>query len=305
MSAFELEGIFPANPTPRYDGDALNHGAINYDALEEHVRYLEDAGVHGITAAGCTGMASSMSHDEHVEYVRRIADMTDLPVIAGTGTNDTPESYRIASAVEEEADIAAHLMISPYKVKPEPDGVEHHYEELADALERPIILYDVPSRTGRQLDVDSVVRLAAHPNIIGLKDATGDEDYVQCIDRDLERNDIDGFSIVSGDDPNSHYIYELENGTGTISVTANIYPEAVMEVWEAGVVNEDYVVAERMNNELQELHKSMFLETNPGPVHAALDMMGFDYGVVPSPLSPLREENHERLENILAEYGLP
>lgn len=307
MTDFELNGIFPANPTPRYTGDTLNHGDINYDALEAHVRYLGDGGVHGITAAGCTGMSSAMPHDEHVEYIRRIADMTDLPVIAGTATNDTPETYRIASEVEEEADIAAHLMISPYKVKPAPEGVEKHYEALADELEQPILLYDVPSRTGRQLENESVVRLAEHDNIIGIKDARGDYEATWRLDRELGRNGIDDFSIVSGDDPNSHFMYELEHGTGTVSVTANVYPDAVVEVWEQGVVEENSREAYALNEELADLHGSMFAAPDPNPiaVHEALNLLGFDgYEPVPSPLNKLSEENQESLAQTLAEYGL-
>lgn len=300
-----LNGIAPANPMPRYDSDdPLNHGDINYDALEEHVRYLEDGGVHAITAAGCTGVSSSMPEDEHVEYLARIAEMTDLPVIAGTATNDTPETYRIASRVEDEADIDAHLMISPYKVKPEPEGVEQHYEALANELDEPIVLYDVPSRTGRQMDVDSVVGLAEHPNIIGIKEATGDYERMWRLDRELERQDVDDFNIVSGDDPNSHFIYGLENGTGTVSVTGNVYPDAVVDVWEEGVVNGNEQEAYEMNEELADLHDAMFIESNPGPVHAALDMMGFEYAALPSPLNPVSDETRDELEQTLDEYGL-
>ncbi len=306
---FELEGIFPANPTPRYQSETpLEHGDINYDALEEHVAYLEDGGVHGITAAGCTGMSSSMPHDEHVAYLREIPEMTDLPILAGTATNDTPETYRIASEVEAESDIAAHLMISPYKVKPAPEGVEQHYEALADDLEQPIILYDVPSRTGRQLDVDSVVRLAEHDNIIGIKDATGDYEHMWRVDRELERNGVDDFNIVSGDDPNSHFIYQLENGSGTISVGGNIAPEPVVEVWEQGYVEENFQEAYELNEDLSGLYDALFpsepSDPNPIAAHAALDMMGFDYGAVPSPLNELSGGNHEQLENVLEDYGL-
>lgn len=307
-TAFELDGIFPANPTPRYTRETpLEHGDINYEALEEHLQYLEDGGVHGVTAAGCTGMSSSMDHDEHVAYGREVTERTDLPVILGTATNDTPETYRLATEIEEEADdnLVAHLMISPYKVKPEPDGVERHYEALADELEEPIILYDVPSRTGRQLDVDSVVSLAEHDNIIGIKDATGDYEHMWRVDRELSRNnDVEEFSIVSGDDPNSHFIYQLEHGSGTVSVTGNVAPEAVVEVYEQGVVEENYQDAYEMNEDLSDLHNAMFYETNPGPVHAALDMMGFDYAEVPSPLNEPSDENREHLETVLDEYDL-
>lgn len=309
MTAFELEGISPAIPTPRYESDDPVHpGDVNYDAVEEHVEYLAEGGVHGVTVAGCTGLASELPYEEHVAYIRRVADIArenDLDVIAGTGTNSTRESYELGQAAEEVADFDAHLMITPYKVKPEPVGMETHYEALADRLDEPIILYDVPSRTGRQMDVDSVIRLAEHDNIIGLKDATGDAEYRQRIDGLLETNDIDDFNIVSGDDPNSHDIYELENGAGTISVTANVYPEAVVDVWEQGYVEENYDAAAEMNQELMELHEAMFLETNPGPVHAALGMtLHPDYEHVPSPLSQIQPENRERLGEILGEYGL-
>ncbi len=308
MSDFELAGIFPANPTPRYESnDPVNPGHVNYEALGEHLDYLAEGGVHGVTIAGCTGMASEFSHDEHVRYLERAADMArdrGLDVIAGTATNSTRESYDLATDVAAAADIDAHLMISPYKVKPEPDGVETHYEALADRLDDPIILYDVPSRTGRQLDIDSVTRLAEHDNIIGVKDATGDYEHMWRVDRELERNDVDDFTIVSGDDPNSHFIYELENGAGTISVTGNVYPEAVVDVWETAVEEEDYAAAYDMNEHLEDLHEAMFLKSNPGPVHAALGRMGFDYDAVPSPLNRIDDANRDELHTVLEEYGL-
>ncbi len=307
FDADDLQGIFPANPTPRYSSETpLEHGDINYGALKEHVEYLEDGGVHGITAAGCTGMASAMPHDEHIQYIREISEMTDLPIIAGTATNDTPETYRIASEVEEEADdnLAAHLMISPYKVKAEPDGVEEHYEALADELEEPILLYDVPSRTGRQLDNNSVVSLAEHDNIIGLKDARGDYEATWRLDRELERNGIEDFNIVSGDDPNSHFMYELGHGAGTVSVTGNVYPEAVVEVYEQAVEEGNHQAAYELNEDLSDLHNAMFLETNPGPVHAALDMMGFEYDETPSPISNMDAEQRDALRDTLDDYNL-
>lgn len=315
FTADDLEGIAPAVPTPRYESDnPVNPGNVNYDALEDHLEYIAERGVHGVTLAGCTGLASEFSHDDHVEFVSRAADMArerDLYVIAGTATNSTRESYELGRDVEENADIDAHLLIYPYKVKPELEGVETHYEALADELEAPGIVYNVPSRTGRGFNpdemydsIDTLVRLADHDNIIGFKDATGEYEFSWRLDRELTRNGVEDFGIMSGDDPNSHYIYELDHGTGTISVSGNVAPEEVVEVWEQGYVEGNHQETYEMNEDLEELHSSMFIESNPGPVHEALSMMGFDYQAVPAPLNQVSDENREQLRDTLDEYGL-
>lgn len=292
------EGIFPALPTPMTENKD-----INYDALEEHLDYVEGAGVHGFVPAGCTGHAASLEPEEHVEYVANVAEMTDVPVIAGDGMNVTSQTVSLATEIEDTADVDGHLLISPYQNKPPQRGIREHYESVADAVEEPCIVYNVPSRTGKNVEADTTLALAEHPNIVGIKEASGDYEQMREIGREDAARDLD-FVLGSGDDPNSDFIYE-NNGAFTISVTANVDPESVVDVWETGYLEQDHQEAYEKNAELEDLHHAMFVESNPIPVHEALNKMGFDYGQPRSPLHVgLTEEQDAELEETLQQYDL-
>lgn len=168
--SFTPEGVYPALPTPMDE----NH-EINYTTLREHLEYLSENDIPGVVPAGCTGHAATLPHDEHVEYVSRVADMAGelgLDVIAGSGTNSTWETIELASEIEEVADIDAHLHISPYQVKPAQRGNVQHYETVAEELEEDIIAYNVPSRTGRNLLLETQERISEIPGVIGMKEAS-------------------------------------------------------------------------------------------------------------------------------------
>jgi len=286
---FEPEGVYPALPTPRNED-----GSINYQAARNHIEYLADNGVDGIVPAGCTGHAAYLSGQrsensvsEHAEYVARVSEIArdidpQLDVIAGDGMNVPEQAIELANEIEDEADIDAHLMISPYQVgTPQEDIVEQHYQPIAEAVNEDIIAYNVPGRTGVNILPETVLDLAEIPGIVGIKEASNDEEQIQELGRMLREEGYDDFHLGSGDDFNNPLVYD-EDGTFTISVTGNILPEQTVQVWEHGVNGDeaDQVRAETLNDLLMPAHNAMFQsgEKNPQSVQYALNQMGFDYG---------------------------
>ncbi|MFB6115933.1 MAG: 4-hydroxy-tetrahydrodipicolinate synthase [Candidatus Nanosalina sp.] len=311
--SFEPEGVYPALPTPMDDDDE-----INYEASKQHLEYLAENGVQGVVPAGCTGHAATLPHSEHVEYVSQISEIAQdlgLDVIAGSGTNSTYETIDLAQNIEEEADIDAHLMISPYQNKPVQRGNIQHYEMVAEEVDEPIIAYNVPSRTGRNLIPDTQEQISKIPGVIGMKEASNMPGQIQELgDRFSDRDD---FHLLSGDDPNNDLVYSV-GGSGAISVTGNVAPAESVAVWEKGFVDRDQEASENMNEELSPLHDAMFQdgEVNPVGVHYALNRMGFDFGTPrpPNSYEPLEDEvdpetgevmhNQTEIEEALDEFGL-
>ena len=313
---FEPEGIFPALPT------AINEdGSINYEAQQNHIEYLEEGGVHGIVPAGCTGHAATLGdqsdeelYSEHVRYVTEVADMTDLPVIAGDGMNSTQQTIDLATAVEEEADIDAHLMISPYQNCPPQDLLVNHYREVAEAVEKDVIAYNVPGRTGKNIEPRTLEYIADIRGVIGMKEASNDPDQINDMGERVFGHEE--FYLGSGDDARNDQVFD-EGGSFAISVSANVHPEAVVEVWEEGYQNENIETAEQLNRELQPLNEAMFQhgEKNPISVQYAINQLGYDFGTPRDPIGrePLEgyEETHgevftnqTEIENVLDHFGL-
>ena len=311
--SFEPEGVYPALPTAMDENNE-----INYDTMEQHLEYLAENGVQGVVPAGCTGHAATLTHDEHVEYVSRVAEMAQnlgLDVIAGSGTNSTYETIDLAQNIEDEADIDAHLQISPYQNKPAQRGNIQHYEQTAEALDEPIIAYNVPSRTGRNIVPDTQEIISEIPGIIGMKEASNMPDQIRELGERFQ--DRDDFYLLSGDDPNNDLVYEV-GGSGAISVTGNVAPGRSVEVWEQGFQNQSHDQAGELNQELSPLHNAMFQEgeVNPVGVHYALNQMGFNFGTPrpPNDYTPLEGEvdletgeirhNQTEIEEALDEFGL-
>jgi len=211
-----FEGVYPAMTTPFTDDDEVDHAQ-----LADNARYMERAGVDGVVPVGSTGESATMTHDEHVAVIETVRDaVDDIPVIAGTGSNNTAEALSLS---ERAADAGADglLLISPYYNKPEAAGFLEHYRTIADAVDLPQIVYNVPSRTGQSIPVDVSVELAEHPNIQGYKAASGDLNLISEV---IERTRDEAFSVLSGDDGLTLPVASI-GGTGTISVVANVEPE--------------------------------------------------------------------------------
>ena len=310
-SNFVPSGVYPALPTPITDD-----GAINYEASSEHVAHLEAAGVHGVVPAGCTGHAATLGdrgtdlYEEHIGYVEHVAASTDLPIIAGDGMNSTAQTLELAGQIEDAVDIAAHLMISPYQNCPPQDLIIKHYRRLAESLRKPIIAYNVPSRTGQNIAAETTLELAAIDGICGIKEASLAFQQIHQIGQGLDQQQPDGFAFGSGDDPANHFVYR-EGGTFTISVAANVHPRGTLEVWEAGVNEGDHRKAAALNQALDPLHEAMFQpgEKNPISVQYALNLLGFDFGVPRAPLDRRPREddtyqNRSEIEAVLAALDL-
>jgi 4-hydroxy-tetrahydrodipicolinate synthase len=284
-----FSGVYPAMTTPFREDRSIDHDRLAADA-----RRLEAAGVDGLVPVGSTGESATLTHDEHAAVVETVVDaVDDVPVIAGAGSNATHEAVDLAEDAET-AGADAVLLISPYYNKPEPRGYLEHYRTIADAVDLPSIVYNVPSRTGRNVPVDVVAELAEHPRIQGYKAASGDLGRVSEV---LERTREEQFSVLSGDDGLTLPICSL-GGTGTISVVANVEPERTNEMVDAAVAG-DMDRARDLHYELAPLIRELFGETNPIPVTEAMAIRENHPPHVRSPLTRLSPEHRDDLAAVL------
>ncbi|MFB6235965.1 MAG: 4-hydroxy-tetrahydrodipicolinate synthase [Halopenitus sp.] len=292
MTHTPFEGVYPAMTTPfTEDGD------IDHEQMRENAQYLEAAGVDGVVPVGSTGESATLSHDEHIDVIETVTSaVDDVPVVAGTGSNNTAEALSLS---ERAADAGADglLLISPYYNKPEAEGFFEHYTTVADAVDLPQIVYNVPSRTGQSIPVEVTARLAEHENIVGYKAASGDLNLISEV---VERTRDEHFSVLSGDDGMTLPVLSV-GGTGTISVTANVEPERFCAMVGSALAG-DYERARDLHHELGPLMRQLFVETNPIPVKEAMHIRGMGGPSLRSPLTRLSEEHREPLADLLAEY---
>jgi len=285
-----FSGVYPAMTTPFREDRRIDHDQLAADAQR-----LEAAGVDGLVPVGSTGESATLTHDEHAQVVETVVDaVEDVPVIAGAGSNATHEAVSLAEDAEA-AGADAVLLISPYYNKPEAAGYLDHYRTIADAVDLPSIVYNVPSRTGRNVPVDVVAELAEHPNIQGYKAASGDLARVSDV---IERTRGESFSVLSGDDGLTLPICSL-GGTGTISVVANVEPErtgAMVGAALAGHMDR----ARDLHYELAPFVRELFVETNPIPVKEAMAIREGHPPHVRSPLTRLSTEKRADLREALA-----
>ncbi|WP_420182537.1 4-hydroxy-tetrahydrodipicolinate synthase [Haloarcula sp. KBTZ06] len=290
MTAIDFRGVFPAMCTPFHQD-----GSIDFETLQEDAQRLESAGVDGLVPVGSTGESATLSHDEHIEVVEAVIDaVDDVPVIAGSGSNNTKEALEL-SRRSAEAGADALLLISPYYNKPEQQGFLDHYTTLADAVDLPQIVYNVPSRTGQNIDPDTAVELAAHPNIRAYKAASGDMGQISEI---IERTRDEDFAVLSGDDGMTLPMLSV-GGTGCISVSANIEPERTCAMVGAALSG-DFERARAIHHELGPLFRALFVETNPIPVKEAMRIRGYGPAYLRSPLTRLSDEHLDHLRDVLA-----
>jgi 4-hydroxy-tetrahydrodipicolinate synthase len=292
MHDIDLTGVFPAMVTP-FTADER----IDFDQLRADARRLERAGVDGLVPCGTTGESATLTHDEHVRVIEAVVDAVDVPVIAGAGSNNTREALELSERAAE-AGADALLLISPYYNRPEQDGLLEHYRTLADAVDLPQVLYNVPSRTGGEIAVDTAAELAAHDDVVGYKAASGDLGRIgELIERTRDRD----FAVLSGDDYLTLPICAL-GGRGAISVAANVEPERTSALVDAAVAD-DVATARRRHEELGPLVRALFAETNPIPVKEAVGIREGRTPTLRPPLSRLSAERREDLERVLAELA--
>ena len=274
-------------------------GEVDTRALEALVEAQIAGGINALVPCGSTGEAATLTHEEHLAVVRAVvrAARGRVPVIAGTGSNSTAEAIRLTRGAEE-AGADAALLISPYYNKPTQDGIYRHYAAVADATGLPLILYNIPGRTGSNITPDTIARLARLPNIAGVKEASGNLAQV------LEIIDESGadFGIYSGDDILTLPIMAA-GGHGVIAVGANLMPRAYVELTDALLAG-DLERARMRNHRLLPLMMALTLEVNPIPVKTALAMMGQCADEFRLPLTPMSPGARVRLEDVLREYEL-
>jgi len=283
-----LEGVLTAMITPFHDG------AVDYDRLKRNVEEQIASGVDGLVPVGTTGESPTLSHDEHKRVVEAVVSAAEgrVPVVAGTGSNSTQEAVELTEHARGVGASAA-LMVNPYYNKPTQEGLYRHFTEVADRVELPIVLYNIPGRTGVTLSPATAIRLAEHPRIIAIKEATASMDIAGEI---LAGCDL---TLLSGDDSLTLPLMSL-GGRGVISVLSNLAPIEVKAMVQAGLENR-WDEARAKHLALFPLFAAMFLETNPIPVKTALQMVGKDTGELRLPLCEMADEHRSELEITLRE----
>ena len=288
-----LTGAMTALVTP------FRAGEVDIEALDALVEAQIAGGINALVPCGSTGEAATLTHEEHVAVVREVVRVASgrVPVIAGTGSNSTAEAIRLTRGAEE-AGAAAALLISPYYNRPTQDGIYRHYAAVADATRLPLILYNIPGRTGSNITPETIARLAEIPNIAGVKEASGNLAQV------LEIIDESGpdFGVYAGDDILTLPIMAA-GGHGVISVGANLMPRAYVELTDALLAG-DLERSRMLNHRLLPLMQALTLEVNPIPVKTALGMMGRCADEFRLPLMSMSPGARIRLEAVLHEYEL-
>jgi 4-hydroxy-tetrahydrodipicolinate synthase len=282
----------------------LKDGSIDEEGFRQNINWLIERDVDGLVAAPTTGESATLSHPEHQEVIKILVDEVDgrVTTIAGTGSNATDEAISLTKAAEDYgADMT--LLITPYYNKPQQHAMVQHYSTIADAVDIPLILYNVPSRTGINMDVETIVELAKVDGIDAVKEASGSVDKVSDIYKALSHEGLeDEFNILSGEDSLTLPIMAV-GGTGVISASANIDTRRMVLMVDS-VLNDDYGRAMELHYEMVELIRALFIESNPVPVKTAMNLMGLPSGPLRQPLAEMLPENLEVLKKALKDSDL-
>ena len=278
----------------------FKNNEIDEEALRKLVNFQIENGTMGIIPCGTTGESATLSYDEHERVIKIVIEEVNkrVPVIAGTGSNSTKEAIELTKAAKEMGADAA-LMITPYYNKPTQEGLYEHYKKVAEEVDIPIIMYNVPGRTAVNMLPETVAKLAKIPNIMGIKDATGS---VNVLTEMIELTKGEEFYFLSGDDF-IYYPFLCIGGHGVISVVANVAPKLMRELYDA-VVNNNFSKAKELHFKVFRLAKAMFLQTNPIPVKKSLALMGMIEDEIRLPLVSMSGEPLEKLKKILKQEEL-
>ena len=296
MTAPLFKGVITALITPLRDGN------VDEAALERLVERQIAAGVHGVVAVGTTGEGGGLTIEEHKRVTSLCVRVAAgrIKVIAGAGSPATYESIDLA-AHGKACGADGALIVTPYYNRPSQTGLIAHFEAVAEAVELPLILYNVPSRTGVDLSNESVARLAQHPNIVGIKDATGDMSRASWMHANLVSGDAQ-FDLISGDD-HSFIGYAAHGGVGLISVTGNVAPEAMVALYNA-VAAGDFATARSWQDRLIGLHKALFLDASPAPAKYALAKLGLCSEEMRLPMTPTNDAVKPAIDAAMTAAGL-
>ncbi len=277
----------------------FKNGQVDWPSLEALVEFHLSNGTNGIVPCGTTGESATLSHAEHDEVIRTVIKAVNkrVPVIAGTGSNSTDEAVRLTKEAERSGADGA-LMISPYYNRPTQEGIYQHYKKVASQVGIPLIVYNIPGRTGSKVEPETLARLAEINNIAGVKEATGSLD--QAID--VIRLCGDRLAVYSGEDSLIYSLMAL-GGKGVISTVANVAPKQTAELANACLAGR-WDEARQRQFQLIPLIRSLFIETNPIPVKTALALMGKCTGELRLPMTPMAEGNVKKLRQAMVEFGL-
>lgn len=289
-----FEGASTALITPFDEEDNFDE-----DGYRENIKAQIKGGIDGIVPVGTTGECATLSLEEHEKVVEVAVDEADeeVPVIAGAGSNSTKEALELTKhATEVGAD--GVLLVGPYYNKPTQRGLYEHYKKLAEEVDIPQIIYNVPSRTGRNIDADTIIKLADYENVVAVKEASGDINQVMKI----VENTGEYFEVLSGDDRFTLPILGV-GGVGAVSVASNLLPGKVSELINL-YLDGDVQASRELHYRLLPLFRAIFIETNPGPVKAAMKMMGQNAGNLRLPLVEVTEDTKKELQKVLRNLNL-
>ena len=289
-----LKGSLVALVTP-FDQD----NRVDYACLKRLIDFHIAQGSDGLVIAGTTGESATLQRDEHIELIERAVELVEgrLPVIAGTGSNSTAQTIDLSVAVGQSG-IDAYLVVVPYYNKPVQEGLYQHFCAIADAVEKPLVLYNVPGRTVADMLPDTVARLAAHENIIGIKEATGDMGRL----REIQERVGEDFRLLSGDDFTVLPFIE-QGGHGVVTVSGNVVPAKMSELCRLASSGQ-HDQAQAIDDDLQPLNTALFVESNPIPVKWALARMGLISDGIRLPLTEFAAEYHEQMRAALEHAGV-
>lgn len=289
-----IKGSIVAIVTPMQED-----GSLDRDGLKKLIDWHIAEGTDGIVIVGTTGESATVSVDEHCELIRLAVEHCAgrIPVIAGAGANSTAEAIRLTRFAKE-AGADATLQVVPYYNRPTQEGMFRHFSAIAEAVDLPVILYNVPGRTVADMSNETIVRLSQVKNIVGVKDATGNIGRGIALLKDVPKS----FAVYSGDDPTAMALMFC-GGAGNISVTANVAPRAMHELCAAAMAG-DIARAVAINNTVLDLHAKLFVEPNPVPVKWALAEMGMMPAGLRLPLAPLSAPFHDTVRGALRDAGI-
>lgn len=289
-----FQGAYTALITPFAKDESIDEGAIR-----ELVEMQITRGIAGLVPVGTTGESPTVTHDENIRIVEIVVKQAAgrVPVIAGTGSNSTREAVDMTKRARD-VGADATLQVAPYYNKPSQEGFYRHFVQVAEQGGLPVVVYNIPGRTGKNIENETMLRMARHPGIVAVKEASGSLPQVM----DLISAKPDSFDVLSGDD-NMALPIMLLGGTGVISVASNIIPDRMSELVDAAV-NGDLETARRLHYALLPFFKAIFLDTNPIPIKYAMHLAGHAEEVFRLPMCPTSDEIKERVKEILADCAI-
>jgi 4-hydroxy-tetrahydrodipicolinate synthase len=275
------------------------HNRVDYGCLKRLIDFHVAEGTNGLVIAGTTGESATLDRAEHVELIARAVEISAgrLPIIAGTGSNSTAQTIKLSVTVGDTG-IDAYLLVVPYYNKPTQEGLFRHFSAIADAVDKPVMLYNVPGRTGADLLAETVARLAKHDNIFGIKEATGDMDRLKQIQELVDED----FMLYSGDDFTALPFME-QGGQGVVTVSGNVVPAQMARLCRLAASGE-HEEAKALDDTLQPLNAALFVESNPIPVKWAVSQMGLIPPGIRLPLTEHAAQYHAGMRKALAGAGV-